>query len=139
MKSVNPYLNFKGNAEEAFNFYQSVFGGELDIIRFKDMDDNMGVTGDDLNKIANATLPIGAETLLLGSDAVGSWGESFQRGNDFYINLEPENPEEAKQLFEKLSEGGQIEMPLQKTEWAEYFGMCSDPFGIRWMVNYEGK
>lgn len=139
MKSVNPYLNFKGNAEEAFNFYQSVFGGELDIIRFKDMDDNMGVTGDDLNKIANATLPIGAETLLLGSDAVGSWGESFQRGNDFYINLEPENAEEAKQLFEKLSEGGQIEMPLQKTEWAEYFGMCSDPFGIRWMVNYEGK
>lgn len=139
MKSVNPYLNFKGNAEEAFNFYQSVFSGELDIIRFKDMDDNMGATGDDLNKIANATLPIGAETLLLGSDAVGSWGESFQRGNDFYINLEPENPEEAKQLFEKLSEGGQIEMPLQKTEWAEYFGMCSDPFGIRWMVNYEGK
>lgn len=139
MKSVNPYLNFKGNAEEAFNFYQSVFDGELDIIRFNDMDDNMGVTGDDLNKIANATLPIGAETLLLGSDAVGSWGESFQRGNDFYINLEPENPEEAKQLFEKLSEGGQIEMPLQKTEWAEYFGMCTDKFGIRWMVNYEGK
>lgn len=139
MKSVNPYLNFKGNAEEAFNFYQSVFGGELSIVRFKDLEDNMGATGDELNKIANVTLPIGAETLLLGSDALGTWGESFQRGNDFYINLEPENPEEAKQLFEKLSEGGQIEMPLQKTEWAEYFGMCSDPFGIRWMVNFEGK
>ncbi len=139
MKSVNPYLNFKGTAEDAFNFYQKVFGGELSIVRFKDMEDNMGVTGDDLNKIANVTLPIGAETLLLGSDAVGSWGESFQRGNDFYINLEPETPEEAKQLFEKLSEGGQIEMPLQKTEWAEYFGMCSDPFGIRWMINFEGK
>lgn len=139
MKSVNPYLNFKGNAEEAFNFYRNVFGGELSILRFKDLEDNMGATGDDLNKIANVTLPIGAETLLLGSDAIGSWGESFQRGNDFYINLEPETPKEAKQLFEKLSEGGQIEMPLQKTEWAEYFGMCSDPFGIRWMVNFEGK
>lgn len=139
MKSVNPYLNFKGNAEEAFNFYRNVFGGELNIVRYKDMDDNMGATGDELNKVANATLPIGGGTLLLGSDVFGSWGESFQRGNDFYINLEPENPEEAKQLFENLSEGGQIEMPLQKTEWAEYFGMCSDPFGIRWMVNYEGK
>ena len=139
MKSVNPYLNFKGNAEEAFNFYRNVFGGELDIVRFKDMEDNMGASGDELNKIANATLPIGAGTVLLGCDVFGSWGESFQRGNDFYINLEPETPEEAKQLFGKLSEGGQIEMPLQKTEWAEYFGMCSDTFGIRWMVNYEGK
>ena len=75
MKSVIPYLNFDGNCEEAFEFYQSVFGGEISITRFKDLDDNMGASGDDLNKVANATLSIGAHTSLLGSDVMGSWGQ----------------------------------------------------------------
>jgi PhnB protein len=135
MKSVNPYLNFKGNCEEAFEFYQTVFGGELDITRFKDMGDDMGVTGDDLNKVANVTLPIGGNTVLLGSDVVGSWGQSHTPGNSFYINLEPENTEEAEELFNKLSDGGETTMPLEETEWADQFGMCTDNFGIQWMVN----
>lgn len=139
MKAVNPYLNFDGNTEEAFTFYQSVFGGELDIARFKDLGDDMGATGEDLEKIAHVALPIGADTTLLGSDVLESFGQSVRAGNDFYINLETESAEETERLFEALSEGGDIEMPLQNTGWAEKFGMCTDPFGVQWMVNYPGE
>ena len=139
MKSVNPYLNFNGNCEDAFEFYQSVFGGELDITRFKDMGDNMGASGEDLNKVANVVLPIGGGTVLLGSDVMGSWGQSYTPGNNFYINLEPESTNETEHLFNKLSDGGEATMPLEETEWAEHFGMCTDKFGIQWMVNYTGN
>ena len=139
MKSVNPYLNFDGNCEEAFEFYQSVFGGKVDISRFKDLDDNMGASGDDLNKVANATLYIGAHTSLLGSDVMGSWGQSYQLGNNFYINLETEGVEETERLFNDLSDGGEVEMPLEEPAWAELFGMVIDKFGTRWMVYYPGN
>lgn len=139
MKAVNPYLNFNGNTEEAFEFYQLVFGGELDITHFKDLDDNMGATGDDLNKVANAMLPIGAHTALLASDVMGSWGPSHEPGNNFYINLETESVEETKRLFNDLSDDGEVEMPLEKPEWAELFGMVIDKFGIQWMVYYPGN
>ncbi|MCW9705521.1 VOC family protein [Fodinibius salsisoli] len=139
MKSVNPYLNFDGNCEEAFKFYQSVFGGELDIVRFKDMGDNMGASGDDLDKIANAGLPIGGGTMLLGSDVMGSWGQSYDPGNNFYINLEAESLDETKRLFHDLSDGGEVEMPLEEPEWAELFGMVIDKYGTRWMVYYPGN
>ena len=139
MKSVNPYLNFDGNCEEAFEFYQSVFGGKVDISRFKDLDDNMGASGDDLNKVANATLSIGAQTSLLGSDVMGSWGQSYQPGNNFYINLETEGVEETERLFNDLSDGGEVEMPLEEPAWAELFGMVIDKFGTRWMVYYPGN
>lgn len=138
MKSVNPYLNFNGNTEEAFKFYQTVFGGELQIDRFKDLEDNMGATGEDLNKIANVALPLGDSTILFGSDIIESMGQTLAAGNNFYINLETESDEETERLFSELSAGGEIEMPLENTGWAKKFGMFADKFGIRWMVYYTG-
>ena len=136
MKSVNPYLNFNGNTEEVFTFYQTVFGGELQIDRYKDLDDNMGATGDDLNKIANVMLPIGGGTMLFGSDVLEFTGQTPQPGNNFYIQLETESEEETKRLFSGLSAGGSVEMPLENTGWARQFGMLTDKYGIKWMVYY---
>lgn len=138
MKSVNPYLNFNRQTEEAFKFYQSVFGGELEISRYKDMDDNMGLTGDALDLVANATLPLTANIKLFGSDVLDSMGQKVKSGNNFYINLETESEEETEQLFEQLSKKGEIEMPLEHTGWADKFGMFKDQFGTRWMVYYTG-
>lgn len=138
MKSVNPYLNFNRQTEEAFKFYQSVFGGELEIHRYKDMEDNMGASGDDLNLVANASLPLTENIKLFGSDILEFMGQKLEAGNNFYINLETESEEETERLFEKLSENGEIEMPLEHTGWAEKFGMVKDQFGIQWMVYYTG-
>lgn len=138
MKAVNPYLNFNGNTEEAFGFYQTVFGGELQVDRYKDLDDNMGATGEDLEKIANVTLPIGNGTKLMGTDALESMGQTLTVGNNFYINLETESEEETEELFNGLSAGGEVEMPLQETVWAKKFGMMTDKYGIRWMLYFPG-
>ncbi|MEX0723571.1 MAG: VOC family protein [Gracilimonas sp.] len=138
MKSVNPYLNFNGETEKAFTFYQSVFGGELDISRYKDLEDDMGATSEALNLVANASLPIGANTTLFGSDILESLGQSLNSGKDFHINLETESEEETVHLFEKLSKNGEILMPLQHTGWAKQFGMIKDQFGTQWMVYYTG-
>ncbi|HET6528495.1 MAG TPA: VOC family protein [Balneolaceae bacterium] len=139
MKSVNPYIDFNGNAEEAFKFYQTVFGGELQIIRYKDLENDMGLTGEELNQIGNATLPLVGGTLLYGGDVPGSFGQTIKAGNQLQINIEAENTEEAERLFNDLSDGGEVKMPLQKTEWAEKFGMLSDRFNVRWMVMYSGE
>ncbi|MEX2457213.1 MAG: VOC family protein [Balneolaceae bacterium] len=138
MKSVNPYLNFNGQTEAAFNFYQSVFGGELEISRYGDLDDNMGATGESLNLVANASLSLTGDIKLFGSDILESLGQTLTRGNDFHINLETESEEETKQLFGKLTEHGEIQMPLEHTGWAEKFGMVKDQFGIQWMIYYTG-
>lgn len=139
MKSVNPYLNFDGNAEEAFQFYQTVFGGDLEISRYKDLNDNMGATGSDLNKIANVMLPIGGGTMLFGSDITESMGQPPQHGTNFSIQLETDSEAETEQLFNGLSENGDVIMPLMETEWADLFGMFTDRFGTRWMVYYPGN
>lgn len=136
MKSVNPYLNFNGQTEEAFTFYQTVFGGELEISRYKDLHDDMGATNDDLNLVANASLPLTAGIKLFGSDTLEFMGQKLEAGNNFYINLETESEEETERLFEKLSVDGDIEMSLEHTGWAEKFGMIKDQFGIKWMVYY---
>lgn len=137
MKAAHPYLNFNGNTEEAFNFYRSVFGGDFPmVLRFRDMKDGMGTKGADLDKIAHIALPLG-ETMLMGTDLTGS--RSATMGDNFYINVSPDSTEEAETVFDRLAEGGAVEMPLQETEWAERFGSCIDQFGIQWMVNYEGR
>lgn len=138
MKSVNPYLNFNGQTEEAFTFYQSIFGGELEISRYGDLDDNMGATGNDLNLVANASLPLTADIKLFGSDILDFMGQKLEAGNNFYINLETESEEETEQLFNKLADGGEVEMPLEHTGWAEKFGIVKDQFGTQWMVYYTG-
>jgi PhnB protein len=140
MKAVNPYLNFDGNTEEAFRFYQTVFGGELQIVRFKDFDGNpMGVPDESLDKIAHIALPLSQNSMLMGTDTLESFGQELTMGNNFHITLEPESAEEAEKLFNALSDGGKVGMPLAKTEWAEKYGMCTDKFGVQWMVNYTGN
>lgn len=139
MKAVNPYINFDGTTEEAFKFYQSVFGGELQIVRYKDMADNMGANGEDLNKIANIALPLNANAMLMGTDVLESMGQKLTAGNNFSITLETDSAEEAVELFDKLSKGGKVQMPLMQTEWAEKYGDFIDKFGIHWMINYTGN
>lgn len=138
MKSINPYINFNENCEEAFKFYQSVFGGELQIARYKDLENQMGLEGDDLNKIANVSLPLIGDTLLYGSDTPDPVNYGIEMGNDMQINIEAESVEEAEQLFNGLSDGGEVSMPLQETEWAERFTMFDDKFGVQWMIMYSG-
>lgn len=140
MRAVNPYLNFAGNTEEAFKFYQTVFGGELQIVRFKDMGDNsMGVPDEDLDKVAHIALPLREGAMLMGTDTLESFGQSLTVGNNFSITIESESAEEAERLFNALSDGGNVGMPLEPTEWAEKYGMCTDKFGVQWMVNYTGN
>ena len=139
MKSVNPYLNFPGNTEEAFDFYKSVFGGEFAMVaRFRDLGTDSSVPEQDLDKIMHISLPLGQHTMLMATDAVESMGQPLNAGNNFSISLETESAEEAETLFGRLADRGAINMPLQKTEWAEKFGACTDRFGVQWMLNYTG-
>lgn len=142
MATVNIYLTFNGNCEEAFNFYKSAFGGEYAHIgRFKDMpaDPHRPLPVELADKIMHISLPISAETVLMGSDGGGEWSSEFNPGNNFSISIGAKSKEEADQLFTKLSEGGQVTMPLDMTFWGEYFGMFTDKFGIKWMVSYRGE
>ena len=141
MKGAHPYLNFPGNTEEAFNFYRSVFGGDfLGVIRFRDMGgDSMGIPETDLDKIMHIALPIGGGTLLMATDTLESLGQRLDVGNNVYINLDVESTEEAERLFDGLKAGGNVEMPLAETDWAETFGICKDQYGVQWMINYAGS
>src|SRR5690606_877740 len=127
------------NTEEAFKFYQSVFGGELQMVRFRDMADIMGASEEHLDKIANVGLPLEGGSMLMGDDGAAVMGQPLTVGNNVSINLEAESAEEAERLFHGLAAGGQTTMPLEETEWAEKFGMLTDRFGINWSVNYTGK
>src|SRR2546423_2464573 len=115
MTTVNPYLNFNGNTEEAFNFYKSVFGGEFIVLqRFKDTPEGDKMSAGDREKIMHVALPIGQGTVLMATDALESMGQKLTVGNNFYLTIGPESEEEADKLFKTLSAGGQITMPLAK-------------------------
>lgn len=140
MTTVNVYLNFDGQCEEAFEFYKSVFGGEFSYIgRFNEMpqDENNKLSEADGNKIMHVSLPISAETNLFGSDTVGAWSPKLIQGNNYSISINASSKEEADRLFNGLSAGGQITMPLENTFWGAYFGMFVDKYGINWMVNFD--
>jgi PhnB protein len=138
MATINPYLNFKGNTEEAFNFYKSVFGGEFkDLVRFKDTSDGSNVPDNEKNMLMHISLPIGTGNILMATDALESMGQKITFGNNFYLSLSAESEEEADKLFKGLITGGKATMPLQKTFWGSYFGMVTDKFGINWMVSYD--
>lgn len=137
MSSIQTYLNFNGNTEEAFNFYKSVFGGEFETLqRFKDVPSGnhmpSGVQGD---KIMHISLPVGPNTMLMGSDVPPTMPQTVT-GTNFSLTYTPDSAEETERVFKALSEGGKITMPLDKVFWGAYFGMCTDRFGIQWMVNY---
>lgn len=138
MPAINPYLNFNGNTEAAFNFYKSVFGGEfMALMRFKDNAECAQLAESDKDRIMHIALPIGNGNVLMGTDALESMGPKLTFGNNFYICLSPESKEEAERLFNGLSAGGKIEMPLQDMFWGAYYGSFADKFGVQWMVNYE--
>ncbi len=138
MATINPYLTFDGNCEEAFNFYKSIFGGEFPYIgRYKDMPSEHPIPDSEKEKIMHVSLPISKETILMGSDSSGSFGHNTVAGNNFSLSVNTDTEEEAKSVFEKLSAGGKVTMPLEKTFWNALFGMFTDKFGINWMVNYD--
>jgi PhnB protein len=141
MATVNVYLTFNGNCEDAFNFYKSVFGGEFTYIgRFGEMppsEDGNKMSEADANKIMHVSFPISQETMLLGSDTGGEWASHFKQGNNYAISINAESREEADKLFNGLSAGGQVTMPMNDTFWGAYFGMFTDQFGIHWMVNFD--
>ena len=140
MALINPYISFNGNAEEAFNFYKSVFGGELSlIIRFKEMSSpEYPVAENDVNKIMHIALPIG-KNVLMASDVPESMGRVNENENRSKISVNVQSREEADKLFSGLSAGGTIEVPIGDSPWGSYFGMFRDKFGIEWMVDFDPK
>lgn len=142
MTTVNTYLTFKGNCEEAFNFYKSAFGGEFEFLsRYTDMpkdDSNFRVNKCDLNNIMHVSLPIG-NTVLMGSDADCEWEKGLVVGSNFSVSINTDSKEEADRLFELLSANGKITMPMNKTFWDSYFGMLTDKFNIQWMISFYDK
>jgi PhnB protein len=140
MISINPYLNFAGNTEEAFNFYKSVFGGDfLSLQRFKDTPEAKKIPEEEKDKIMHVALPIDKNNIIMATDALESMGQKVIYGNNFYLSIEAESKAEAEIIFNKLSKEGKIEMPLQDTFWGAYFGMFADKFGVQWMINYTHK
>ena len=138
VQAVNPYLNFAGNTLEAFEFYRAVFGGDFPmVVRYRDFPGNMGAPPEAADRIAHIALPLGAN-MLMGTDVVGADAASFRSGNSSYIVVAPDDAAEARRVFDGLSAGGSVAMPLQATEWAEQYGICTDRFGVQWMISYEG-
>lgn len=138
MAVINPHINFNGNAEEAFNFYKSVFGGAFtQIIRLKDLSSpDFPVAENDANKIMHIALPIGPN-LLMGNDVPESMGPVNENENRSKISISAASREEADQLFSGLSAGGTIEVPIDNSPWGSYFGMFRDQFGIEWIVDFD--
>ncbi len=138
MATFNTYLNFPGNAEEAFNFYKSVFGGDFAVVqKFKDTPEAGQVPEAELDKIMHIALPISDKQVLMATDALESMGHKLVTGNNYHISVTPDSEEEAHKLFDGLSAGGKIEVTLQKMFWGALFGMFTDKFGVQWMINYD--
>jgi PhnB protein len=142
MATVNVYLTFNGNCEEAFNFYKSVFGGEFPYLgRFGEMppSDEHKVPAEHANRIMHVSLPISKETVIMGSDTGGEWATGFTQGNNFSVSISTDSREEADRLFNGLSAGGTVTMAMNPTFWGDYFGMFTDKFGVQWMVSFDTK
>lgn len=137
MAQINPHINFNGNAEEAFNFYKSVFAGEFTTIkRFKDLASaEFTVPENEENKIMYIALPIG-KNVLMANDVPEILGPTNENENRSKIVISAESKEEADKLFNGLSVGGQVEMPISDSPWGTYFGMFRDKYGIEWMVDF---
>ena len=140
MPQINPYINFNGNAEEAFNFYKSVFGGDFTrLTRFKDLASaDFQVPENEANKIMHIALPIG-ENVLIANDVPASMGRVNENENRSKISISAASREEADKLFNGLSADGSIEMPIDDSPWGPYFGMFRDKFGIEWTVEFDPK
>lgn len=140
MALINPHINFNGNAEEAFNFYKSAFGGEFTaLVRLSEISTpECPVPENEANKIMHIALPIGKNTLM-GNDVPESMGPVNENENRSKICISAESREEADQLFKDLSAGGNIEVPMDDSPWGIYFGMFRDKYGIEWMIDFYPK
>jgi PhnB protein len=137
MKGLNPYLNFSGTTEAAFNFYKSVFGGEfLMVSRFKDAPEADKLSEEDRNKIMHIALPVG-KNILMATDSCESMGQHVTPGTNVTISVDPDSLEEARAIFEKLSQKGKVQTPFEKMFWGGYFGKLTDDFGVQWMINFQ--
>jgi PhnB protein len=142
MKSAHIYLTFDGNCKEAFEFYHKVLGGTLQISgTFADIppgdDGQPAFPEDQHDRLMHVTLSIGNDIMIFGSDTGGEWSKTFIPGNNFSISLDSDSKEEAESLFESLSEGGHVIMPMGNTFWNSYYGMCVDKFGVQWMISFD--
>ncbi|MCD0488560.1 VOC family protein [Pedobacter sp. MC2016-14] len=139
MKAINPWINFNGNAEEAFHFYKSVFGGEFTkIIRFKDLaSDEFPVPEKEADKIMYISLPIGRNNVLIANDVPEIMGRTNENENRSKIAINAESREEAEKVFNGLSAGGDVEGPIGDTPWGTYAGMFRDKYGIEWIVEFD--
>lgn len=134
---LNTYLNFDGNCREAFDFYRSVFGGEFAIFQtFGDAPNEYQPPAGDQDKVMHVSFPIG-DNILMGSDIPANMGMTLVSGNNFSISVSPDSRQHAESLFNALSDGGTVTMPLQDMFWGSYFGSCADKFGVNWMINFE--
>ena len=140
MALINPHINFNGNAEEAFHFYKSVFGGEFAMVmRFKDLPNaEHPLAEHERDKIMHIALPIGGN-ILMGNDVPEFMGRVNEQENRSKISISAESREEADKIFNGLSEGGEVEMPIGDSPWGSYFGMFRDKYGIEWMVDYDAR
>jgi PhnB protein len=135
MLSVNPYLSFNGNCEEAFRFYQSVFGKEAqEIVRYKDVLEQ-DLSDSEKEKVMHISLPLTKSVTLMGADMSDIIGHTTQFGDNVMLTLITESEQEARQIFENLSVGGIVTMPLEKKFWAKLCGSFTDRFGINWSIN----
>ena len=139
MKSINPWINFNGNAEEAFTFYKSVFGGEFKkIVRFKDLaGPEFPVADKEANKVMYIALPVGKNNVLVANDVPESMGRTNENENRSKILVSVESREEADKIFNGLSAGGNVEGPIGDTPWGSYAGMFRDKYGIEWIVEFD--
>lgn len=135
--TTTPYLNFPGTREEAFQFYRTVFGGELGMIsRFKEMPPEIPVPEGYGEKVMHIALEVDGAVMLFGSDAPEGFGPPFSVGNNVHLSLSADTEADARRVFDALSAGGQVTMPLEPTFWSKLFGMVSDRYGISWMIGY---
>jgi PhnB protein len=136
--TINPWINFNGNAEEAFTFYKSVFGGDFTkIIRFKDLaSPEFQVPDTEAEKVMLITLPIGTSNVLMANDVPAVMGKVNENENRSKISVTTESKEEAERIFNGLSAGGSVEMPMDNSPWGTYSGMFRDKYGIEWMVEF---
>ncbi len=140
MKAFNPYLNFAGNTEEAFNFYKSIFGGEYAMVmRYKDTPEGAKLSAEDAEKIMHIALPIGNGNVLMATDALESMGQKLNAGNNFSLSVHADSEEDSHRIFNALADGGKITVPIQMQFWGELFGQLKDKFGIQWMITYTDR
>jgi PhnB protein len=137
MISTNPYFNFMGNAGEAMNFYKSVFGGEFTMYqRYKDMPGGEKMLPEEQEKFVHISLMTPKGHVFMATDTLDSMEQKLTFGNNYHILIHTEDEGETDKLFDALSAGGKVEMPVNKTFWGAYYGMCRDKFGVQWMVNF---